>query len=471
MAESSTPRSASLAGAATVAPASRPGAAVTAGAADFIQELWLRVRADVLATAGEHAKRLEPWLARLRPVALRESTFELQTRSPKALPLLRARIAPLLTESLRRVVGAPLRLRIELDQSLGGALRALGVRPQPLPPEPPPFVARPESRLAIAALLRMARDPQPEFDQLVVEGPAGVGKSLLLSTMIWQRRRRHPTERWRRDHGEPLFRDFAAACREGSRASFRGERIACDGYVLDDVHELSGKLGCQEQLVEMLEYLRARRRPIVIAGRPLEGGPRDWLPTLRSFLRQGLRLAIPQLAAASRAEILHARAGSARGTIGALVDELAAATELPMSRAVTAVEIAQLRAKTLGRPPTREELEAALGDLLPTSRDPEPFDRVLDRCAQFAAVSRDALVAGSRARGAALARHLAVYLAYEVFRLQRATVRRWLGPLSPSVQPYAKAKIDALRVTDRRLDGFIREVAEEIGRGQRFLFV
>ena len=33
-----------------------------------------------------------------------------------------------------------------------------------------------------------------------------------------------------------------------------------------------------------------------------------------------------------------------------------------------------------------------------------------------------------------------------------------------------KGKIDALRAEDRRLDGFLHEVANKVGRGQRFLF-
>jgi chromosomal replication initiation ATPase DnaA len=135
-----------------------------------------------------------------------------------------------------------------------------------------------------------------------------------------------------------------------------------------------------------------------------------------------------------------------------------------------ALVLAERLATSLRRAPHREELEAALGDLLPTGARAEPMDRILERCASYVGVPRDVLVAGARTRGAALGRHLAVYLAFEVFDLQRATVKRWLGNLSPSVAPYVKAKINALRAVDRRLDGFIREVSEELGRGQRFLF-
>jgi chromosomal replication initiation ATPase DnaA len=442
---------------------------------DVVDDVWPRIVEELRALAGDDFAALEPWLARLEPVGLREGRFELLTRSPHAAPTLRLRLGPLLERAVRKVLGAPVHLRIEVDQSLGGALHALGVRslvPGAATP-PTPFVQRPETRLAASALGRLAREARPEFDHVVVEGPSGVGKSLLLSTFLWQRRRRFPRERWRLERAEEFFRDFAAACRDHARASFRGERVAHDGLVLDDLQELSGKLACQEQLVEMLEYLRAQRRPVVVATRPLEGGPREWVPSLRSHLRRGLRVAVPQLSAASRGEILVARARSLRGAQAAALQgllEQLAVSDVPLARALRAVDAAHALARRIGRTPTPEETVAELGDLLPAAVHSEPFDRVLDRCASFVGVTRDALVQGARTRGAALGRHLAVYLAVEVFQLQRATVRRWLGTLSPSVLPYAKSKIEALRATDRRLDGFVREVAEEIGRGQRFLF-
>ena len=437
--------------------------AVGPDAQNVVDELWARIQAEVGADGS-----LVHWLARLEPVALREGVFVVVTRSPRAAPLLRQRLEPLLERAARRVLGGPVRVRIDVDQSLGGALRALGVRPEPLTPPPPPFLPRSETRLAHAAVLRLAREPKPEFDQIVLEGPAGVGKTLLLETFLHQRRRRFPIERWRFERADKFFREFAAACREQARATFRGERIACDGLLLDDVQELSGKLACQEQLVEILEYLRARGRPVLIAGEPLPGGPREFLPALRVRLRGGLRLPIPQLSAASRAEVLAIHV-KARGLDG-LVAQLSAATERPLADCLRVLAQAERLALVLRRAPDRAELEQALGDLLPSGARAEPMDRILERCATYVGVPRDVLVAGARTRGAALGRHLAVYLAFEIFDLQRATVRRWLGNLSPSVAPYVKAKINALRATDRRLDGFIREVAEELGRGQRFLF-
>ncbi len=450
--------------------AGRSHAATVAGdpALELVDQLWQALLSRV--ASGALAGPLMPWLARLEPRALRDGALELVTRSAKALMPLRTQVAPRLEAELRALAGSVLRVRIELDQSLGGALRALGLRAPPPKAPVVSLVTRSENRLAAEALLRLARDPQAEFDQIYLEGPEGVGKSLLLETLVWQRRRRHPHERWQRERGEPFFRSFASACLDRQRAAFRGSVVACDGLVFDDIHELAGKLICQEQLVEMFSYLRARGRPVVVAGRPLEGGPREFLPSLRSFLRQGLRLAIPQWSAASRAEILTARIGSARGTLAALAEELAAATEVPLASAISLLLASRERAKSLGRTPTRAELDDLVRALVPQAGGPEPFDRVLERCAQFVGAPREELVSGSRTRAAALGRHLAIYFAFEVFALQRATVRRWLGPLSPSVHPYAKAKIDALRATDRRLDGFLREVAEEIGRGQRFLF-
>jgi chromosomal replication initiation ATPase DnaA len=458
------PTSAALPAARAAVPV--PLAALREAGSDLVLELWDGIQSAALAANPDGA--LAHWLARLEPLALREGVFVVATRSSRAAPSLRERLEPLLERAARTVLGGPVRVRIEVDQSLGGALRALGVRAASSGPPPPPFLVRSETRLAHSAVLRMAREPAPEFDQIVLEGPAGVGKSLLMQTFLHQRRRRFPRERWRLERAEGFFREFSSACRDQARATFRGERVACDGLLLDDVQELSGKLACQEQLVEILEYLRAHSRPVLIAGEPLPGGPREFLPALRARLRGGLRLAIPQLSAATRAELLACKA-RVRGLDG-LVAQLAAATERPLAECMKALALAERLALQLRRAPRPEELAEALGPLLPSGSRPDPMDLVLDRCAGFVGVSRELLVGGARTRSAALGRHLAVYLAVEVFGLQRATVKRWLGSLSPSVAPYVKGKIDALRAEDRRLDGFLREVTEEVGRGQRFLF-
>jgi len=448
--------------------APHPGPPPAAGAHDLVGALWQQVVTRL--SHGARAAALKPWLERLEPRGMRDGVLELVTRSARALPLLRQTVARAIELELRAVAGTPLAVRIDVDQSLGGALRALGLALAPVPAAPPALQVRPENRLAAEAVQRLARELRPEFDQLHLEGTEGCGKSLLLETLLWQRRRRHPLERWRRERGHDFFRSYSAACLDGQRGAFRGNVVACDALLFDDLQELAGKLNCQETLLEIVHYLRARGRPVVIASRPLEGGPREFLPGLRSYLRQGLRLVLPQLSAQSRAAILGARVAGQRGMLAALALELAEATDVPLGRAVAALDVAARRAVTLGRMPTRAEVDADIREFVPRAAAAEPFDRVLDRCAQFVGVSRDALVAGTRTRSAALGRHLAVYLAFEVFKLQRATVRRWLGALSPSVEPYARQKIEALRVTDRRLDGFLREVADEIGRGQRFLF-
>src|SRR5262245_65368569 len=120
------------------------------GVADVVADLWRRVRAELrrVEPAAAVEPALEPWLAQVEPVALREGTLELLTRSPRSVAHLRQRLLPLLERAVRRVLGAPVRVRIDVDQSLGGALLALGVPMAPPPPAPPPFVARPETRLA-----------------------------------------------------------------------------------------------------------------------------------------------------------------------------------------------------------------------------------------------------------------------------------------------------------------------------------
>ena len=445
----------------------RQKAASREPASQLVRELWDETCQRLVS--GSATRNMRSFLARLEPVGLQGGALHLVARGARVAGWITERYAPLLARTVGEVFGSPLRVQIDTDYSLGGALAALGLTPPPAPAPPPTFVARPETRLAQGAVMRLARGDADDFQQILVCGSEGVGKSLLLRTFLHHRRRRLGHERWDSWKGLTLFRAFAAACRDGRRRDFRQELLGHDGLVLDEVEELAGKLRCQEQLIEVVEYYRARRRPVVVATRGFGASPREFLPAFRSQLRAGLTVTIPELSTASRHAVLAARLSS-RPVPDWLLEELARASSVSLDVCIRRCQDLARQARSERRPITRETILALFPDLLPASEHAEPMDRILDRCVEFAGATRDAVVGGARTRAAALGRHLAIYLAIEVFRLQRSTVRRWLGALSPSVLPYVRGKIEQRRQTDPRIDGFLREVTEEIGRGQRFLF-
>ncbi len=433
---------------------------------EAVQESWQQVRA--LLIREQPNRSVAGWLDRLEPLSLRAGVLTLATRSGQVAQWVRTNYERLIGDAVTRAFGSPLRVRIEKDESLGGALFALGIGLPPKWQTPPPYVSVSESRVAHRAVLEMARNADPAWSRLVIQGGRGMGKSHLVRLFLSERQRHFPRERWALRRGLGFYREFSRACRERRRGDFRGELLAHDGLVIDDLQELAGKHRSQDQLVEFMDYLQSRQRPVLIATEPLPRSSREFLPRFRSTVYSETCVRIPEFSAKSRCEVLRRR--FQRGVPDWLHDELGTRTGRPLSECFESLQKVAALSQQLGRMPHRGEIDARLPRLLPRDSVPDPMDRILDRCAEFVGADREAIVSGTRSRGAALGRHLSVYLAFEVFRLRRQTVLRWLGKLSPSILPYVRTKIGKLREEDPRVDGFIREISEEIQKGQRFLF-
>lgn len=431
----------------------------------LIEHAWMDIKAGLQQRAGEIPQH---WLDQLDPLSLRHGTLHLSTRSRHTARFVEHKYLRLLAKEAQRHFGTAVRVRIEVDQSLGGALHRLGLLAPPRQRAPRPVVVRGEIRLAHGCILQMARERVSEWDRLLILGPAQSGKSHLLDLFHFQRLRQFPRERWLRRSAASFYLSFARAAREGTMTVHRGEILAHDGWLVDDLQELSGKMRSQEYLIEILEYFRSRHRPVIMTARHLPGSDREFLPRLRSLVASGMTAPIPALSERTRREILRRRFPSS--LVGDDFCEDLARSALTLDDSLARVRRMADLAREVGRTLRREEWLERSPELLPPSPSIDPMDRILDRAAEFAGVSRDAIVTGVRSKGAALGRHLSIYLAIEVFHMRRSTIKGWLGRLSPSVVPYVKKKVHELRRSDPRVDGFVREVSEEIGKGQRFLF-
>lgn len=448
---------------------SDPGALSYEGDRVVLEDLWARILGELRSEAHDPrdagGRSSGSWLHRLSPVAIKRGRLILSVRGERVAAWMRRTIEPRIRAAASRVLGCPIQVAVEVDTSIGGALSALGLPFPSAPPVPPPFVVRGESKLAHQALLQLARDARPAWPRVVLLGPPAVGKSHLLKVFLHLRHRHHPKERWRYQRGLNLFQEFSLACREERRSAFRGELLAHDGLVVDDFHELSRKLRCQELLVEVLEHYQTQERPVILAGAALRATD-SFVPPLRSLLQAGLKLHLPQLSAATRAEILERRLPSVPGWVQ---DALARSARRLDECLREGAFLRELESRA-GRPLQRAEVESAVPGLLSGTTQPRSMETLIARCAAYAGAPYEALVNGARSRAAALGRHLSVYVATEMLAMRRSAIERWLGPVAPSVVPYARQKVERLSRTDPRLEGFLKELADELVHGQRFLF-
>lgn len=171
------------------------------------------------------------------------------------------------------------------------------------------FVTGPETSLAMAGILALAKGDALGVSPLVLHGPSGVGKTRLLQGLVDEWLIRRPASAVARLEAEA----FAAACAEATTrrdgwADLRGRFRALDLFVLDDLHDLERAPLALAELVHTLDALAESGAGVVVAARTGPGQWRGWPPRLLNRLIGGLTVRVDPPCLASRRRFLLDRA-------------------------------------------------------------------------------------------------------------------------------------------------------------------
>ncbi|MGE3822268.1 MAG: DnaA/Hda family protein, partial [Isosphaeraceae bacterium] len=191
------------------------------------------------------------------------------------------------------------------------------------------FVTGPESALAMAGVLALARGDALGVSPLVLHGASGVGKTRLLQGLVGEWLIRRPASAVAHLEAEA----FAAACAEATThrdgwAELRARFRALDLFVLDDLHDLERAPLALTELVHTLDALAETGAGVVVTARTGPGQWLGWPPRLVNRLIGGLSVRIepPGLAARRRFLLDRAREKGLR-LPAAAVDAMAEAAD------------------------------------------------------------------------------------------------------------------------------------------------
>ncbi|MBX7165098.1 MAG: AAA family ATPase [Pirellulales bacterium] len=180
------------------------------------------------------------------------------------------------------------------------------------------FVAGPENHGLLIALRAVCGKPWWS-GALVLHGPSGVGKTHLAFGVYAAFAQQHGlgatgdearpvgragTPRAVLIRGADFARQYADAVETNTTAAWRKDLQSAALLVLDDLGQLAGKVEAQQQLCQILDYLSARRRAIVITSSASPANSRELSPRLRSRLGGGLVLPIALPGPAAKAELV-----------------------------------------------------------------------------------------------------------------------------------------------------------------------
>jgi chromosomal replication initiator protein len=323
------------------------------------------------------------------------------------------------------------------------------------------WIALMENEAARLAVERVAdcvcgRGPRRAVNPLFLYGPAGSGKSHLVSALLAEVTRRSP------DLQTALLvaGDFEALLLSDGDPEERKALRQADLLIIEDVQHLPARV--EEAFVYLIDRSLARGQQLVCTA--LAGPAQlDHLPVrVTSRLGSGLVVGLAALSLDSRRVFLHECAN--RRDLNVRADVLAWLAE-HLTGSVRQLEGAIARLTGLmrlhGQAPDVETVAEHFGVEAAANRP--TVERIAQRVGRYFQVEPRQLQARSRTRGTLLPRQIGMYLARQLTELSLQQIGAYFGGRDHSTVLHACRKVEkALAEEDMHLSGAVRQLHADL---------
>ena len=453
------------------------------------QEAWASVMSRARADLPDATVVM--WFAEVRPISLTDDTLELAVPSPMIRERLHHHHLHLIEEAAADSVGRPLKIDIEVDDSLRGpvttssapaspenvvhqplsspaSFAAIGAPPAAAPslvPNRPlgapglpfpnytfdAFVPGPSNRFAHAAAMAVAEaPPSTAYNPLFIYGGVGLGKTHLLIAVGHHMYRLAPALRVKYVTSEQFVTEFIKAVRERQGDTFRQRYREVDVLLVDDIQFLAKREETQTEFFHTFNHLHGAGKQIVIASDRPPHELSGLEERLVSRFRWGLCVDVQPPDLETRIAILQLKAERERITVPAEVIEFAASK---FDQSVRELEGALVRvvawSELTGQQIDVTLTERALEDLIPQTENEIPPPLILEETATYFSLSTTDLMSKSRSRPLTHARHIAMYLTRECTGLSLVKIGEIFGGRDHTTVLHGIKKIeDEMRARD-----------------------
>jgi len=321
------------------------------------------------------------------------------------------------------------------------------------------WIETPENLPATKAIRRVSqclrgRRKRREINPLFLHGPAGIGKTHLVSALVAEVAGECP------DVVAAVLTasDFNLALRpdaDPDRPQLLQDAHRADLLVLEDLQHLDAR--SSEALVGVLDDRQRRQLQMVFTATSGPGQLRELPARLTSRLAAGLVVGLPALSPQGRRDLLRqlARRREARAT-----DEVLDWVADHVGGSVRQLEGALGRLETLarmnGRPATPEEAESAFQEDADARR--LTVERIAQRVSRQFQLDPRRLKERDRSRRVLLPRQVSMYLARKLTRLSLEQIGEFFGGRDHSTVLHACRKVEQALGHDAALRGAVQEL-------------
>jgi len=456
-------------------------------------DLWTRCTGSLRDQVSESTWQL--WLSGIEPVTFADGVFVLSVPNGLIRERVESRYLPMIEDTLANEVGAPVRGRLEVQETAApvpaasGPDEVLGPAPQAQPQTEPhqnakvgrespavqldskftfeTFVAASSNRLAHAAAQAVAETPGRSYNPLFIYGDSGLGKTHLLHAIGNYVTENYPRRKVLYVTTETFMNDFVDSLRTSTTLAFKRRYRDCDVLLIDDVQFMERKEGLQEEFFHTYNDLKGASKQIVLTSDRPPKSIETLEDRLRSRFLSGLITEIDPPDLETRLAILRSKCLSEHQDVPDDVLEFIASH---VKDNIRELEGALIRicafAKLNKEPISLAQAEQVLSDLV-LAGEPRRItpQMILDATAASYGFSVEALCGPSRTRPLVTARQVAMYLTRQLTDYSYPAIGRVFGKRDHTTVIHAVDKIAGQMQERRQIYEQVTELIQKIRAG------
>jgi chromosomal replication initiator protein len=414
------------------------------------------------------------WFADVHPIQLADDALRLTVPSQLVRERLQHNHLALIEEAAADIVGRPVKIEIDVDETLregvvgtplvvdprppasfaaigapvehGRVEKSLGAPGLPFPSYTfDAFVPGPSNRFAHAAAMAVAEaPPSTAYNPLFIYGGTGLGKTHLLVAIGHHMYRLAPGIRVKYVTSEQFLTEFVKMVREKQGDNFRRRYRDVDILLIDDIQFLAKREETQNEFFHTFNHLHGAGKQIVIASDRPPHELSGLEERLVSRFRWGLCVDVQPPDLETRIAILQLKAERDHIAVPPDVIEFAASK---FDQSVRELEGALVRvvawSELTAQPIDQTLAERALQDLIPQTENEIPPHVILEETATYFSLSTGDLMSKSRSRPLTQARHIAMYLMRECTGLSLVKIGEIFGGRDHTTALHGIKKVEA----------------------------